>query len=102
MGAFGAGDTFQCELRMQKSSATFTILDGSKKIKSGAALDVKIGVVTLVVGFGPAEAGKKFEVCLKGQSCEKTEVNEMDANETESNEKKAAGDAEKAAAMALA
>ena len=68
MKAFGAGETFQCELRMQKSSANFTILGADGSIKSGAALDVKIGVVTLMVGFGPVEAGKPpFEVILKGQ-----------------------------------
>ena len=42
MRAFGAGETFQCELRMQKSSANFTILGADGSIKSGAALDVKI------------------------------------------------------------
>ena len=103
MGPYGTGDTFQIELRMRHSMANFNVLSPKNEIKSSAALDVRLGVVSLMVGFGPVEAGKPpFEVIIKGQSCEKTEGNEMDANETVSNEKKAAGDAQNAAAMSLA
>jgi hypothetical protein len=103
MGVYTSGDTFQIELRMRNSMANFNVLSPKNEIKSSAALDVKLGVVSLMVGFGPVEAGKPpFEVILKGQSCEKSEVNEMDSNETVSNEKKAAGDAQNAAAMSLA
>ena len=64
--------------------------------------DVPLQVTTLMVGFSNPPQGEEFSVMLKGQSCEKSLVNEMDSDEVVSNEKKAAGDATNAAAMSLA
>ena len=71
-------------------------------VTAEAALDVPLKVATLMVSFGPvAEGQPPFCVRLKGQSCEKSLDNDMDVNETTSNEKKAASDPTAGAAMSL-
>jgi hypothetical protein len=102
MGRIESGDTVQIEVRMRESSARFTIIDKSGGIKSGASLDVPLPVATLMVAFQAHPQGEEWVVTLKGQSCEKSLVNEMDSDEIVSNEKKAAGDATNAAAMSMA
>lgn len=75
-----------------------------RDIKYSASVDVKFPAATLVIGFGEVPEGSPpTELCVCGQSCERSMVVEMDVNETESAEKQAArSNPAAAAAMALA
>lgn len=98
-----SGDKFQVELSMKRTEARFTILDESDTIKSTVIVTNLLPAMTFAVGFGPVPDGSPpSQVLLRGTSCEKTKDNEMDVNETVSNEKRAAADASVGAAASLA